>query len=128
MKWLFNLVKPSDGKGVITELADNIDRFVNSPEDKKEVLKMVIEDRQSARDMYKSDSLLQKIFAVVFLCIWCFLTYFLLQYFAFKSINLEEWQIAFIGTIYGAINTKLSTIVDFLFGGSHQTNNINRKK
>lgn len=123
MKWLLSLLgKSKDGKGVITELAENIDRFVNTPEDKKEVLKMVIDDRKSARLMYQNDSTLQKIFAIFFLISWAALTYFLLQHFAFKSISLEDWQIAFVGTIYGALNTKLSTIIDFLFGGSSADN------
>lgn len=118
MSWLFNLIKPGSGKGIITELADNIDRFVNTPEDKKDVLKMVIEDRQSARLMYSNDSTLQKIFAIFFLIIWALLLYLLLNHFVFNSIKLEEWQIAFVNTIWGGVSMKLGTIIDFLFGGS----------
>lgn len=125
MSWLLNLIKPKDGKGIITELADNIDRFVNSPEDKKEVLKMVIQDRQSAREMYMNDSGLQKVFAIFFLAIWAGLLYLLMRHFVFQTIALAEWQIAFINTVWGGVSMKLGTIVDFLFGGSH--GNIKKK-
>lgn len=103
---------------------DGIDKLTTTKEEKaalrSQVLQQVIGDRKDARDMYKNDSWLQKIFALFFLIAWGALTWFLLQHFAFKTINLEEWQIGFIGTIYGAINTKLGTIIDFLFGGSHK--------
>jgi hypothetical protein len=42
----------------------------------------------------------------------------MLKYFVFRSIELQDWQIAFISSINGGISTKLSTIIDFLFGGS----------
>jgi len=115
-----------DGKGLISELAENIDRFVNTPEDKKEVLKMAIEDRQNAREMYKNDSWLQKIFALVFLIIWALLLYIMFSHFLTNTIKLDEWQIAFVNTMWGGISAKLSTIIDFLFGSSSTQTNKNK--
>ena len=42
----------------------------------------------------------------------------MLEYFIFGNIQLEDWQIAFVSSINGGISTKLSTIIDFLFGGA----------
>lgn len=85
---------------------------------KMELFKMAVSDRASAREMYQKDSWLQKAFAIFFLVAWCGLTFVMLNYFIFKSIRLDDWQIAFISSINGGISTKLSTIIDFLFGGA----------
>lgn len=128
MSWLLNLFKgKGDGKGFITELGENIDRFVNTPEDKKEVLKMAIEDRQNAREMYANDSTLQKIFALFFLVVWAALLYLLMKHFVFNTIELMDWQIAFVNMVWGGISSKLNTIVDFLFGSSQDTGKKNKK-
>ncbi len=87
-------------------------------EAKKELFKMAVSDRTSAREMYARDSWLQKFFALFFLVAWCALTLIMLNYFVFRSIELADWQIAFVSSINGGISTKLSTIIDFLFGGS----------
>ena len=99
---------------------------------KMELFKMAVSDRDSARTMYANDSWLQKMFAIFFLVAWCGLTFVMLNYFIFQTIELQDWQIAFISSINGGISTKLSTIIDFLFGGSvSAVNNIklkNRRK
>ncbi|GAF05340.1 hypothetical protein JCM21142_104071 [Saccharicrinis fermentans DSM 9555 = JCM 21142] len=99
---------------------------------KMELFKMAVADRDSARTMYANDSWLQKMFAIFFLAAWCGLTFVMLNYFVFQTIELQDWQIAFISSINGGISTKLSTIIDFLFGGSvSAVNNIklkNRRK
>ncbi len=68
--------------------------------------------------MYVQDSWLQKAFAIFFLLAWCALTFVMLNYFIFDTIQLDDWQIAFVSSINGGISTKLSTIIDFLFGGA----------
>jgi hypothetical protein len=95
---------------------------------KMELFKMAVGDRDSARKMYANDSWLQKTFAIFFLIAWCGLTALMLNYFIFDNIQLKDWQIAFISSINGGISTKLSTIIDFLFGGAISgVNNINLK-
>jgi len=95
---------------------------------KMELFKMAVEDRGSARDMYAQDSWLQKIFAIFFLLAWCALTVLMLNYFVFQTIELQDWQIAFVSSINGGISTKLSTIIDFLFGGAISgVNNVKLK-
>lgn len=85
---------------------------------KMELFKLAITDRDSARNMYAKDNWLQKTFAIFFLLAWCGLTVLMLEYFIFGNIQLEDWQIAFVSSINGGISTKLSTIIDFLFGGA----------
>ncbi|WP_430809587.1 MULTISPECIES: hypothetical protein [unclassified Carboxylicivirga] len=95
---------------------------------KMELFKMAVADRDSARTMYAQDSWLQKIFAIFFLVAWCGLTFVMLNYFVFQTIELQDWQIAFISSINGGISTKLSTIIDFLFGGAISgVNNVKLK-
>ncbi len=89
---------------------------------------MAVSDRDSARNMYSKDSWLQKTFAIFFLIAWVGLTALMLNYFIFQNIQLDEWQIAFISSINGGISTKLSTIIDFLFGGAISgVSNVNLK-
>ncbi len=95
---------------------------------KMELFKMAVADRDSARDMYAQDSWLQKVFALFFLLAWCALTVLMLNYFVFQTIELQDWQIAFVSSINGGISTKLSTIIDFLFGGAISgINHVNLK-
>jgi hypothetical protein len=95
---------------------------------KMELFKMAVMDRDSARDMYSKDSWLQKTFAIFFLVAWCGLTVLMLQYFIFRNIHLDDWQISFVSSINGGISTKLSTIIDFLFGGAISgVNQVNLK-
>jgi len=134
-----NLFKKLAGAGtaeVLKEGTKLIDEIFTTKEEKlqgkMELFKMAVADRSSAREMYQKDSWLQKAFAIFFLVAWCALTFVMLIYFVFQTIDLQDWQIAFISSINGGISTKLSTIIDFLFGGSvSAVNNVklkNRRK
>ncbi len=80
------------------------------------------EDRASARDMYKHDSSLQKIFAITFLVGYIALTvvmlYLLVGWIGAKAIEIPDWAVALLSSIYGALSAKVGTITDFLFGSS----------
>ena len=39
-----------------------------------------------------------------------------------KTIDLGEFEISFISTIFGAMSAKVNTIIDFFFGGSSSKN------
>ena len=113
-----------------------IDEIFTTKEEKLqgkiELFKMAVTDRGSARDMYVKDSWLQKTFAIFFLVAWVGLTVLMMGYFVFGTVQLADWQIAFVSSINGGISTKLSTIIDFLFGGAiGGVNNVklkNRRK
>ncbi len=119
------LIRKLTGAGtteVLKEGTKLIDEIFTTKEEKLQgkmaLFKMAVSDRDSARQMYSHDSWLQKVFALFFLLAWCALTFVILNYFVFKTIALADWQIAFVSSINGGISTKLSTIIDFLFGGS----------
>ncbi|MDA3883141.1 MAG: hypothetical protein PF481_07635 [Bacteroidales bacterium] len=129
---LFGKLAANGAAETLKEGTKLIDEIFTTQEEKlqgkMELFKMAVTDRSSAREMYKQDSWLQKAFAIFFLLAWCGLTYVMLNYFILDSIELNDWQIAFVSSINGGISTKLSTIIDFLFGGSISgVNEINLK-
>jgi hypothetical protein len=87
-----------------------------------------VEDRKSARDMYKDDAFIQKILATLFTAAYFGLSFMMFKFFVMKDINLGEFEISFISTIFGAMSAKVNTVVDFFFGGSSKKNEqINNK-
>ena len=128
---LFTKTVAESTASVLREGTSLIDEIFTSKEEKleakKELFRLAISDKDSARKMYSLDSTLQKVFSIFFLLSWVLLTVLILNYFIFKKVDLLDWQIAFVSTIYGGISTKLGTIVDFLFGGSSSSERVNLK-
>tara|TARA_B100001250_G_C19270093_1_gene558698 strand:+ start:81 stop:488 length:408 start_codon:yes stop_codon:yes gene_type:complete len=91
---------------------------------KKEMFELEVEDRKSARSMYSTDSGVQKILATIFTLAYFVLSFVMFRYFILGDLNLGEFEISFISTIFGAMSAKVNTIVDFFFGGSSD----NKKK
>ena len=87
-----------------------------------------VEDRKSARDMYKDDALIQKILAILFTAAYFGLSFMMFKVFVMKDIDLGEFEISFISTIFGAMSAKVNTIVDFFFGGSSKKNEQQNNK
>ena len=87
-----------------------------------EAFKQEGEDRKSARDMYKDDALIQKILASLFTLAYFGLSFMMFRYFVIGDLNLGEFEISFISTIFGAMSAKVNTVVDFFFGGSSKKN------
>lgn len=124
---------------VIKSVGDTVDKFVttdaerenlkieltkviNAHEEKQQELvndelQSVLSDKQSARDMYKANSSLQKIFAISFLLCYVGLAATILMV-CTKSMQLADYAIALISTIFGSMSNKVGTITDFLFGSS----------
>ena len=96
-------------------------------EAEKEAFAKEVEDRKSARDMYKDDAFIQKVLATLFTAAYFGLSFMMFRVFVLGDINLGEFEISFISTIFGAMSAKVNTVVDFFFGGSskknEQTNN-----
>ena len=84
----------------------------------KEAFAKEVEDRKSARDMYKDDAIIQKVLATLFTVAYFGITFVMFSYFVTKTIDLGEFEISFISTIFGAMSSKVNTIIDFFFGGS----------
>ena len=97
-------------------------------EAEQEAFKQEVEDRKSARDMYKDDAFIQKVLATLFTAAYFGLSFMMFKVFVVKEINLGEFEISFISTIFGAMSAKVNTVVDFFFGGSSKKNEqINKK-
>ena len=84
----------------------------------KEAFAKEVEDRKSARDLYKDDALIQKILATLFTVAYFGLSFMMFRFFVMGDLNLGEIEISFISTIFGAMSAKVNTVVDFFFGGS----------
>jgi len=91
-------------------------------EAEKEAFAKEVEDRKSARDLYKDDAIIQKVLATLFTVAYFGITFVMFNYFVTKSLELGEFEISFISTIFGAMSAKVNTIVDFFFGGSSKKN------
>ena len=86
-----------------------------------------VEDRKSARDMYKDDAIIQKILATLFTIAYFGLSFMMFRFFVMGDMNLGEFEISFISTIFGAMSAKVNTVVDFFFGGSSKKNQEQNK-
>ena len=96
-------------------------------EAEKEAFAKEVEDRKSARDMYKDDALIQKILASLFTIAYFGLSFMMFRYFVMGDLELGEFEISFISTIFGAMSAKVNTVVDFFFGGSSKKNETQQK-
>lgn len=137
--WIGELVGGGASK-IVDSVTDGVKKFITTEADRQQfelakqgalldVQKLVmaaesefLKDRQSARQMYEKDSSLQKTFALTFLGGYVVLTvamlYFIIGWIGKQGIVIPDWAVALISTIYGAMSTKVNTIVDFLFGSS----------
>ena len=88
----------------------------------KQAFAKEVEDRKSARDMYKDDAFIQKILATLFTAAYFGLRFMMFRVFVMGDISLGEFEISFISTIFGAMSAKVNTVVDFFFGGSAKKN------
>ncbi len=123
--------------GLFGKIVDNaegiIDELVTTTEEKeklklelnkimleaeREAFSKEVEDRKDARSLYKDDAFIQKILATLFTVAYFGITFVMFSYFVTKSLELGEFEISFISTIFGAMSSKVNTIIDFFFGGS----------
>ena len=93
-----------------------------------EAFKQEVEDRKSARDMYKDDAIIQKILATLFTIAYFGLSFMMFRYFVTGDLELGEFEISFISTIFGAMSAKVNTVVDFFLGGSSKKNEQQNNK
>ena len=97
-------------------------------EAEQEAFKQEVEDRKSARDMYKDDAIIQKILATLFTIAYFGLSFMMFRYFVTGDLDMGEFEISFISTIFGAMSAKVNTVVDFFFGGSSKKNQEQQNK
>ena len=93
----------------------------------KQAFAKEVEDRKSARDMYKDDAFIQKVLATLFTAAYFGLSFMMFRVFVMGDLDLGEFEISFISTIFGAMSAKVNTVVDFFFGGSSKKNEQQNK-
>tara|TARA_R110000772_G_scaffold7838_1_gene26309 strand:+ start:1537 stop:1926 length:390 start_codon:yes stop_codon:yes gene_type:complete len=118
---------------LIGQASEIIDEVVTTDEEREQLKKQFkevvqnherdmyaieVEDRKSARGLFQNDSYIQKILAIIFTSAYFFLSYTMFEYFVMNTLELSDYEIGFISTVFGAMSSKVNTIVDFFFGGS----------
>mgnify|MGYP003624313989 FL=1 len=91
-------------------------------EAEREAFAKEVEDRKDARDLYKDDAIIQKVLATLFTVAYFGISFVMFQHFVNGDIDMGEFEISFISTIFGAMSAKVNTIIDFFFGGSSKKN------
>jgi hypothetical protein len=87
--------------------------------------KLYLDDKADARQMYREDNGLQKIFAIVFLCCYILLTILMLYGFykiGINEVKIQNYVVAFVTSVYTGMSMKVNTIIEFLFGSSLSSN------
>tara|TARA_R110001592_G_scaffold221828_3_gene476750 strand:+ start:16126 stop:16518 length:393 start_codon:yes stop_codon:yes gene_type:complete len=87
----------------------------------KDMFALEVQDRDSARTMFMDDSFIQKILAIIFTCAYFLISYFMFNCFITNTLELSDYEIGFISTVFGAMSSKVNTIIDFFFGGSSKS-------
>jgi hypothetical protein len=87
----------------------------------KEMFALEVQDRDSARTMFIDDSFIQKILAIIFTCAYFFLSYTMFKFFVLNTLELSDYEIGFVSSVFGAMSSKVNTIIDFFFGGSSKS-------
>ncbi len=87
----------------------------------KDMFALEVKDRDSARTMFMDDSFIQKILAIIFTCAYFLISYFMFNCFITNTLELSDYEIGFISTVFGAMSSKVNTIIDFFFGGSSKS-------
>ena len=87
----------------------------------KDMFALEVQDRSSARTMFMDDSFIQKILAIIFTCAYFLISYFMFKCFITNTLELSDYEIGFISTVFGAMSSKVNTIIDFFFGGSSKS-------
>ena len=118
---------------LIGQASEIIDEVVTTDEEREQLKKQFkevvqnherdmyaieVEDRKSARGLFQNDSYIQKILAIIFTSAYFFLSYTMFEYFVMNTLELSDYEIGCISTVFGAMSSKVNTIVDFFFGGS----------
>jgi hypothetical protein len=133
MGWI-DKVLAGGATSIIDSVIKGVDTFVTSDEDKQkltmlkaqadlDVRKLVmnaeterLKDVQSARIMYATDNLIQKILALLFTVSFFGFMIFLL--FLLKDATLTGDQTNLIYAMFGAVSGIMVTIIGFYFGSS----------
>jgi len=131
--WLTDLVGGGASK-ILDTVFTGVDKFVTTDEDRQKLLVLKaqtdmemqrllfeaetqrLKDVQSARTMYASDNIIQKVLALLFTGSFFGFMVFLL--FLLKDANLSSDQTNLVYAMFGAVSGIMVTIIGFYFGSS----------
>ncbi len=124
-------------EGLLTGASDIIDKFVESPEDKlkaKEIMlkaekenqdrtakakQAYFDDRNSARELGKTDPWTPRILTLVYTVGFFGLTGFMLKIlFGAMEVEVPSHILMFVSTIFGSFSTIMVQIISYYFGAS----------
>ena len=110
------------------EAEKEINRHIESLEQNAtRQLELVLTDKDSAREMFKANNSLQKIYALSFLLAYVGIIAALF-YISTTKPDLPEFSVMLLSSIFGSMTTKVGTITDFLFGAGISQNQNQEKK
>ena len=123
--------------GLFGKVLDNaegiLDKVITTDKERDEaklaIQKILLDAEREAfaRELYKDDAVIQKVLATLFTVAYFGISFVMFNHFILGDINLGEFEISFISTIFGAMSAKVNTIVDFFFGGSSNKNSKDAK-
>ena len=123
--------------GLFGKVLDNaegiLDKVITTDKERDEAklaIKSVMleaEREAFAKEVEDRKSIIQKVLATLFTVAYFGITFVMFNYFVTKSLELGEFEISFISTIFGAMSAKVNTIIDFFFGGSSKKNEQTNK-
>lgn len=132
-EWLKNLLG-GQATNIITGIGETAKKFITTDQDRMafeleqqkaafELKKLILmaeekyfEDTKSARDMYKVDSGIQKVLALLFTI--AFFSFMVFLLFILADTALQPAQENLIFTMFGAVSGIMVTIIGFYFGSS----------
>lgn len=146
MSWLSDLIGNGAGD-IIDSITDGVDKFITTDEEKQELAlkkqemqlkirqmqidadKKYYEDRQSARSMQmetksKIPGALTIIFTVAFFGLIAFI---LILLFDKLDVQIPNYIVALISTIFGSVATIMTQIISFYFGSSKSGDEQNER-
>ena len=146
MSWLSELIGSGAGD-IIDSITDGVDKFVSTDEEKAELalkkqeMKLKVrqmqidadnkyfEDTQSARDMQKeTDSKIPGILTIIFtVAFFGLITFILIMLFDKLEIDIPNYIVALISSIFGSVSTIMGQIISFYFGSSKGAESQNNK-
>lgn len=140
MSWITDLFSGSVSK-TIDSITDGVKKFITTDKDKMEYTLEVeraklelqklgqeaeykrLEDIQSARLMFtNSDNSVQRTIAITFLYSYLALTlvlvFFIFGWAGWIKVDIPAWGVSLLSALWGAISSKMNTVIDFFFGSS----------
>jgi hypothetical protein len=86
-----------------------------------EEYELQLKDKERATDLYKHDADVQKKLVYLFMFIYLFMTVLMLYGFyqvGVSKVELPNYLVAFVTSLYTGLSMKVNTIIDFFFGSS----------